>query len=150
MFIAVAYGQFYNPNAHFLSKAQEMPYYGYMGRIQAMCMRSPYAPYCAKVFGDSEDLYKYAPYFGMGMGGYGGGYGSSDGGWGGYSGGGGGGYGGGFGMPRSADQCRAFMQRNGFRYQRGVATDSDSGGFKQMANMFQMCQRMTYRQNGGR
>merc|ERR1719499_1316650 len=92
-------------------------------------MRTPYAPYCAKVFGDSEDLYKYAPYFGMGMGGYGGG-----------------GYGGGFGMPRSPDQCRAFMQRNGFRYQRGVATDSDSAGFKRMANMFQMCQRMAYRQ----
>jgi len=183
--IAIAYGQYVAPilsQHQRLQAAHEYPYF-YMQRISQYCARTPYAPYCAKLFGDAEDLYKYSPYMGYGAGygtggGYGGGYGGSSYGgsaggttmngaasaggdsgsvfggspapsYGGY-GGMGGGYGApqmGGGMPRSPSDCRAFMQRNGFAYRQGVMTDGDSASFKQLANVYQMCQRMAYRRS---
>merc|ERR1719461_1118065 len=121
-------------------------YYGnpmsYYGRLVSYCARQPYSPYCQKFYGDAEDAFKNA--YGA-FGGYGQ-YGVN----GAYSGMGFGGMSGMGGTPQSANQCRQFMQRNGFRYQQGVMTDSDSAAFKRMSNVFQMCQMMVgYGQQAG-
>merc|ERR1719219_2403738 len=137
LIITLTYGLQITNLDHNLLRAPHQYGMNYYGRLVSFCSRNPYSPYCQKFYGDAEDAFKYA--YGA-FGGYGQ-YGM-DGGYGGFNPMGLPSAGGMSGTPQSSSQCQQFMQRNGFRYQQGVMTDSDSAAFKRMANMFQMCQMM--------